>query len=122
MAFLEPRTTALRAGQFAVKLRRCAIARNGWDPAAATAPARESRAARTDHSQEGRVAPSVKDRGFPAPRAPTLGNRKSRVPESGPADSPLRLARRDSRLVPAIRAALAGPRHSQPRRAAIPGP
>src|SRR6266478_2794535 len=122
MSFLAPRTTARPAGQFAAKLRRCASARNGWDPAAATAPARESHAARTDHSPRGRLARTVMDQGFPAARALPPGYRKAYAPTSGPADSRLRLAPRDCRLLRAIRAALAARRHRRPRRAAIPGP
>src|SRR2546426_3592277 len=104
MSFLAPRTTARRAGRFAATLRRCASARNGWGPAAATAPARESLAARTDHSPRGRVARTVMDQGFPAARAPAPGYRKAHAPTSGPADLRLRLARRDYRLLRAIRA------------------
>src|SRR2546425_5880341 len=87
MSFLDPRTTARRAGQFAAKLRRCASARNGWGPAPATAPARESHAARTDHSPRGRLARTVMDQGFPAARALPPGYRKAYAPTSGPADS-----------------------------------
>src|SRR6267378_61127 len=111
MSFLDPRTIARRAGQFAAKLRRCASARNGWGPASATAPARESLAARTDHSPRGRVARTVMDQGFPAARALPPGYRKAYAPTSGPADSRLRLAPRDCRLLRAIRAALAARRH-----------
>src|SRR5258705_3605834 len=122
MSFLDLRTTALRAGQSAAKLRRCASARNGWDHDAATAPARESLAARTDHSPRGRVARTVKGQGFPAARAPAPGYRKAYAPTSGPADSRLRLARRDCRPLRALRAALAPRRHRRPRLAEIPRP
>src|SRR6266436_4349891 len=93
MSFLDPRTTA-----------------------------RESLAARTDHSPRGRVARTVKDQGFPAARALARRYRKAYAPTSGLADSQLRLARRDSRLLRAIRAALAARRHRRPRLAEIPGP